>query len=324
MVLVEEEKAHEGARRDTNKREQRRGGCGDFYCIIRAPSCPFVGNPHLDPASDRQYKDQADLRFIMVLSLVQYRSFIWRHAWADLRHRYAGTGMGVAWNVVHPLAVIAIYSIVFTQIFKSPMQGAGKLPYTFYLCSGFFPWLAFSDCVSRGCRAFLANANYLKKLPIPEQVFVAQNAAASTLSLAINFSLLLLIAIGLGWTPGWTWLLLPVPMILLQGLGFGLGLLLGTLNVFFRDIAEWVNIALQVLVWTVPIIYRIEILPAGVARALAWHPLMPAVQAIHDLFLNRQLPPAWVWFPMVAWPVGMSILGFLVLRKLRPEIRDVI
>src|ERR1700759_33718 len=100
----------------------------------------------------------------MISSLVQYRSFIWRHARADLRHRYAGTGMGVAWNIVHPLAVIAIYSLVFSQIFKSgAATGQGKLPYTFYLCSGFFPWIAFSDCVNRGCRSFLANANYLKK-----------------------------------------------------------------------------------------------------------------------------------------------------------------
>jgi lipopolysaccharide transport system permease protein len=262
----------------------------------------------------------------VVRSLVQYRSFIWRHAWADLRHRYAGTGIGVAWNVVHPLAVIAIFSIVFTQIFpSSPSQSnSGRLPYTFYLCSGFFPWLAFSDCVSRGCNSFLANANYLKKLPIPEQVFVAQNAAASTLSLSINFALLLIVALILGWTPAWTWLLLPAPIILLQWLGFGIGLLLGTLNVFFRDIAEWVGILLQLTMWTVPIVYRIEILPRWMAKILPWHPLMPALQAIHDLFLYRQIPSSWIWLPMIAWPAGISIVAYWVLHKLRPEIRDVI
>src|SRR4051795_5152048 len=79
----------------------------------------------------------------MIGGIVQYRSFIWRHARADLRHRYAGTGMGVAWNVIHPLAVITIYSVVFSQIFRgsATTPGAGRLPYTFYLCSGFFPWL---------------------------------------------------------------------------------------------------------------------------------------------------------------------------------------
>lgn len=262
----------------------------------------------------------------MIGSLVQYRSFIWRHARADLRHRYAGTGMGVAWNVLHPLAVISIYSIVFTSIFKRDTlsAGGGKLPYTFYLCAGFFPWLAFSDCVSRGCGSFIANATYLKKLPIPEQVFIAQNAAACTLSLSLNLVLLLVLALVLGWTPGWTWLLLPVPIILLQWLGFGVGLFLGTLNVFFRDIAEWVGIALQLIFWTVPIVYTIDAPPAWAAMLLQWHPLMPPLEAIRDLFLHRTLPPSHLWIGMIAWPVLVSIVAYLVLQKLRPEIRDVI
>src|SRR5580700_10162767 len=106
---------------------------------------------------------------------------------SDLRHRYAGTGMGIAWNVIHPLGIIVIYSIVFSSIMKNRLPGhPGILAYTVYLCSGLFPWLAFSDCVTRGCGSFISNANYLKKLPIPEQVFVAQNALASTVSLTIN------------------------------------------------------------------------------------------------------------------------------------------
>jgi ABC-type polysaccharide/polyol phosphate export permease len=264
----------------------------------------------------------------MIGGLLQYRSFIWRHARADLRHRYAGTGMGVAWNVMHPLATIAVYSIVFTRIFHNDtaVSGSGKLPYTFYLCAGFFPWLAFSDCVSRGCNSFVVNATYLKKLPIPEQVFVAQNATASTLSLSLNLLLLLSVALALGWTPAWTWLLLPVPIILLQCLGFGIGLFLGTLNVFFRDISEWVGIVLQLVFWTVPIVYTIKTPPPRpwVLTVLQFHPLMPSLAAIRSLFLNRTLPPSTYWIGMVAWPVVISLLAYMVLQKLRPEIRDVI
>ena len=257
----------------------------------------------------------------MIAGLVRYRSFILRHAWSDLRHHYAGSSMGLAWNVIHPLSVIVIFSIVFTHIFQpQALTSGGKLPYTIYLCSGFFPWIAFSDCVTRGGNSFLNNATYLKKLPIPEQVFVAQNAAASTLSLSINFVLLLIVALILGWQPAWTWLLLPIPLILLQGLGFGTGLLLGTLNVFFRDIAEWVSIALQLVMWTVPIVYRLTPTPSW----LAWHPLMPALQAIRMLFLDRQLPAAGIWIDMTIWPIAISTLAFLVLRKLQPEIRDLI
>jgi ABC-type polysaccharide/polyol phosphate export permease len=257
----------------------------------------------------------------MLAGLIQYRGFIWRHAWADLRFRYAGTGMGLAWNVVHPLAIIAIYSIVFTRVFKpQDLPQAGPLAYTFYLCSGFFPWIAFCECVTRGCGSFQANAQYLKKLPIPEQVFVAKSAATSTVSLFINFLLLLMAALLLGWSPAWCWLLLPIPLLLLQSLGFATGLLLGTLNVFFRDIAEWLAIALQVLMWTVPIVYRLSPVPAW----LGWHPLMPALSAIRALFLDRRLPAATDWAGMILWLLLATLAASFVLRKLRPEIRDLI
>jgi lipopolysaccharide transport system permease protein len=261
----------------------------------------------------------------MVAALLRYRSFIWRHAVADLRHRYAGTGLGLAWNVVHPLAVIAIYSAVFGTVFAAPRSpGDGRLPYTMYLCAGFFPWLAFSDCVTRGTGAFVANAAYLKKLPIPEPVFVAQSAVAGAISLAINFALLLIVAAALGYRPGWAWALLPLPLAALQCLGFGVGLLLGTLNVFFRDVAEWTGIGLQLAFWTVPIVYRLDREPTWLATLLRYHPLMPALSAVRQLFLGRTCPTAPTWLAMWTWPLAAVAVAYAVLGKLRSEIRDVI
>ncbi len=261
----------------------------------------------------------------MLPSLFKYRRFIWSHALSDLRHRYAGTGMGMAWNVIHPLGVITIYSLVFTSIMKPRAALPDRtLAFTVYLCSGFFPWLAFTDCVTRGCNAFLANANYLKKLPIPEQVFVAQNVVSSSLSLAINFALLLVIAVAARFTPNWRWLLLPVPLVLFQFLGFGIGLLLGTINVFLRDVGEWTAIILQMLMWTLPIVYVPAILEPWMQALLPWHPMMPAISAIHDLFVFSRLPTAATWAAMVAWPAAAILAAAFVLHKLRPEIRDVI
>jgi lipopolysaccharide transport system permease protein len=260
----------------------------------------------------------------MIGSLVQYRSFIWRHARADLRNRYAGTGMGVVWNVIHPLATITVYSIVFGIIIPHPPADfPGRLPYVFFLCSAFFPWIAFTDCLSRGCLSFILNATYLKKLPIPEQVFVAQNAASSTLSLVLNFAILISLAFLLGLPPGWIWFLLPLPLIMMQTLGFGLGLLLGTLNVFFRDISEWVGIVLQLTFWSVPIVY---VLPdkEWVRRIMLFHPLMPAIHIIRQVFLYRRLAGGEYWIGLFAWPLVITTVAFLVLKKLRPEIRDVI
>src|SRR3954471_8009279 len=77
----------------------------------------------------------------MVVSLLKYRRLIWRHAVSELRYRYAGTGLGVVWNVLHPLALIAVYSVVFSAILQparlqSLPATAGRFGYLLYLCSG--------------------------------------------------------------------------------------------------------------------------------------------------------------------------------------------
>ena len=135
----------------------------------------------------------------MIVNLWHYRRFIARNALSDVRHRYAGSAMGVAWNVLNPLAQILIYSLVFSHVMASRVPGAGSgAAFALYLCAGLLPWAAFSDCVLRGANAFIENAPYLKKLPIPEQVFVAQNAAAATVFLGISMALLLVVTVVTG------------------------------------------------------------------------------------------------------------------------------
>jgi ABC-type polysaccharide/polyol phosphate export permease len=99
--------------------------------------------------------------------------------------------MGVFWNVLIPLLQILILTIVFSQIMEVRLPGAGSAKaFAIYLCAGLLPWLGFSECVSRGTQSFLENATYLKKLPIPEQIFVAQSTVGGTLSVGISMVLL--------------------------------------------------------------------------------------------------------------------------------------
>ena len=275
------------------------------------------------------FDSTADTLHPVLPSLYRYRGLIWRNAAADLRHRYAGTGLGLFWNVVHPLALIAVFSLVFTTVFKDKLgmeiQGVPeRFHFLLYLCAGLLPWLAFVECVNRGTNAFAENAAYLKKLPIPEQVFVAQNAVSATLGLGISFALLLVISLGLGLRPTWQWALLPVPLVALQTIGFALGLLCGTLNVFLRDIGQVTGIVLQVVMWTVPVVYARSTLSPALQSALRFHPLSPPLDAIRTLFLYGQLPETWTWIGLAAWPAALTLVAAAVFGGLRREIRDLI
>jgi lipopolysaccharide transport system permease protein len=111
---------------------------------------------------------------------------------------------------------------------------------------------------------------------------------------------------------------------LLQAMGFGIGLLLGTLNVFFRDIAQLLTVALQVVMWTAPIVYAADALPTSLQTIIRWHPIMPALGAVRSLFLHGQPPTVTDWLGMMAWPAGLLVVAGFVFGQLRHEIRDVL
>lgn len=258
----------------------------------------------------------------MILDLYRHRGYIWRTAWSEVRTRYAGSGMGALWNLVQPLSMILVFSLVFTSIMKH--RDMGGVPYTVYLCAGLLPWAAFSECLNRGTTAFVHHAAYLRKLPIPEQVFVAQTAATAAIGLTLSFAMLVAVAVAMGHYPSWHWLLLPVPLAMLILVGFGLGLALGTVNAFIRDVGQVVPILLQMWFWFYPIVYHESFLPGWLRAALPYNPVYPAITGIRELFLAREVPSAWLWAQMALWAAGAGALGWVVLRRLRDELRDVI
>ncbi len=258
----------------------------------------------------------------MIVNLYRHRGYIWRNALADVRNRYVGSTMGIVWNILQPLLLIAVMAVVFSKIMHRPDRDS--VPYIVYLCSAMLPWFAFAECLNRGTQSFVANAAYLRRLPIPEQVFVAQTALSTAIGLVISYALLIIVALSFGHAPSWHWLLLPIPLGLLITLGFGIGLALGTVNAFIRDVGQIVPVLVQVGFWSFPIVYNSDQVPRLMQKVLPFNPVYPCLQGIRELFLARQVPDLSLWLMMAAWALVACAGGYLVLRKLRPELRDVI
>ncbi len=258
----------------------------------------------------------------VIQHLYIYRRYIWQTAWNELRYRYAGTGLGVFWNIINPLLEVLIYTFVFTQLLIIRSGGERTAPFVLYLCVGLFPWLAFSETVAQGSNALLENANYLKRLAIPAEIFVAKNVLIATFSLYISLLLLIPFSLILGGPLSWSWLLLPVVALLLQGLGLGLALILASLRVFFRDIGEALRAVMQLWKWTMPIVYPAALIPESLRPWLPLNPPYLFIEAIRNLFLAQQLPSLSAWAIMLGWISLFGLVGVLVMQKLQVEIRD--
>lgn len=268
----------------------------------------------------------------MVVNLWRYRGMILRNALLELRTRYAGSLGGYMWHVLVPLAQLVVFSTVFGVLMHQRLEQRhvtglpGQLAFVIYLCSGLLPWNAFADTLMRGVGSLVGNSGYLKKLPLPEQIFLATDACTGLFSALIAMVLFGAFIVVLGYGPYLEWLQAIPALLLFMSFALGLGLFLSCLNVFFRDVQPLMNVALQLWFWLTPIVYLEEIFHASsldwMRGLLAFNPAYHFVRCFQVSVFEHALVPAQTWALCLGFAALANAAGYLVLRKLRPEIRD--
>lgn len=259
----------------------------------------------------------------MLRALWHHRSFVFGSVQREFQSKYRNTMLGAAWTVLNPLAMILVYTLIFSQVMQSRLPGdASRYGYSIYLCAGVLSWGLFAEITSRGQNMFLEQANLLKKISFPRiclPVIVVLNALVN---FGIIFSLFTVFLMVTGQFPGAVFLLV-LPLLLLQvALAIGLGLILGVLNVFFRDIGQFFQIFIQFWFWFTPIVYPASILPAELRPWLAWNPMAAVIQGYHNILLTGSAPAWDTLLPAAVLAVLLCALGMRLFRKRAGEMVD--
>jgi lipopolysaccharide transport system permease protein len=259
----------------------------------------------------------------MLRGLWQYRGFVLGMVAREFRARYVNSLLGGFWAILHPLALIAIYTVIFAGVMRARMPGLDDpLAYSVYLCAGLFPWFYFTEVVQRCQTVFLEHATLLKKVNFPRISLPVILLLSSTLNFVITFALFLLFLLVTGRFPGWP-IIAFVPLLAVQqAFAFGLGILFGTVNVFYRDVAQFVAILLQFWFWLTPLVYAASIVPEKVQRWFALNPLYALMRSYQRIALEAAWPE-WSTAAMPAIVAAASLaIAFLAFYKLSGEMID--
>jgi lipopolysaccharide transport system permease protein len=176
--------------------------------------------------------------------------------------------------------------------------------------------------VSRCQTVFLDNANLLKKLNFPRIALPIIVILSACANFAIIFGLFTLFLLVSGNFPGWAYLAV-FPVLAVQVLfAVGLGMVLGVLNVFFRDIGQLFAIVLQFWFWLTPIVYPISTLPDWAARVVRLNPMTSLVEAYQGVLLRGDFPEWSSIAPIAIASVSLCVLGLLLFQRRSGEIVD--
>ncbi len=241
----------------------------------------------------------------------RFRGFVLASVKREFAARYTGTQLGILWTVVHPLALILIYTLVFAEVMKPKLAGhESRFAYSIYLTAGFITWSFFSELLGRSVGIFVQNANLLKKVSVHKLAL----PLIASISAFVNAGILLVCFIAFlivsGNFPGWP-VLAMIPVVAITALfAMALGLLLATINVFYRDVEQGTNLALQFWFWITPIVYPADALPAGMKSILQFNPMWPIARAMQDIFVEQRLPN-WI---SLAYPLSLSLVLAMLAR----------
>ena len=241
----------------------------------------------------------------------------------ELRKRYLGTVGAGFWAIAHPLVQLAIYSTVFSVIFRARVPEMPEAPFAVWLALAFWPWTAFAESVQRGSVVVGENAALIGKVSLPTGILVTATTAASFLVHGLGYLVVLLVLALIG-TPV-ALHMLPLALLLFVALAMlaqGLAWIVAALSVFLRDVAQLTIQLLMLGFFLTPIFYSRSMLPETWRPWLDLNPMTAYVEGFRALFLGLPYPSALAIGVSATVTVLAFVLGRMLFDRLSKHFHD--
>lgn len=240
----------------------------------------------------------------------------------ELYGKYRGSVLGLVWTLINPLALMAVYTLVFSLLLKA----FSIEHYPLFILSGLVTWVFFQSAVQMSCSSLFAHPTLVKQVRFPRHFLPLAVVAANLVTLASMLVVVVvvnLIVIPETRTTFWVALPLLVPLIALAS---GLGVVVGYATVVYRDVEHLLLTIFLPWFFLTPVFYNLDQLPGLAGRSwlsslLYWGNFVsPFVRAIRDpLFFGlwpRVIDVAYI----LVVSLGALVLGVLVARRMDDQV----
>ena len=215
----------------------------------------------------------------------------------DFKLRYQGSILGYLWAIIRPFLMFGTMYLVFAKF----LRFGDEIPhYPVYLLVGTVLWNFFIECTNQGIQSLLIRSDLMRKIAFPKWIIVLSATTTALINLGINFVVIILFSFFSGIAPNLGWLLVPFLILELYLLSLGLALLLGSVNIRYRDVQSIWEVLVQALFYAVPIIYPIQMVATYsnfTAHLLMLNPIAQVIQDVRSLLVTDATLTSWEILP---------------------------
>jgi lipopolysaccharide transport system permease protein len=245
------------------------------------------------------------------MSFAAYVELLMNLTRREVKGRYSQSLFGAGWAIAQPLAMMAVFTLVFSRLGQMPSGGA---PYPLFAFAALVPWFFFSNSVNSGTMSLVTYRNIVTKTYFPREIVpIAQvGSRLVDLSAAAGLFAILLLYYNVQFT-AWS-ALTPVFVALLVLFTLGTTLATSAINVFYRDVSPVVQIGLQLWLYLTPVAYPLSAVPEKYRPLFLLNPLAGVVEGLRAVLVFGRAPE-WDVVMTSAALIAVVFLGALVLFK---------
>jgi lipopolysaccharide transport system permease protein len=255
------------------------------------------------------------------MSLSAYVELLMNLTRREVKSRYSQSLFGAGWAVAQPLAMMAVFTLVFARLGQMPSGGA---PYPLFAFAALVPWFFFSNSVNSGTMSLITYRNIVTKTYFPREIVPLAQVGSRLVDLAASSALFAGLLVFYNVTiVGWAAL---VPLFLVLLILFTLGTTLATsaINVFYRDVSPVVQISLQLWLYLTPVAYPLSAVPEEYRTFFLLNPLTGVVEGLRSVLVFGQQPDWNVVAISASLIVGIFVGALLLFKSTDKYFADVI